>query len=434
MLRRKVTDKLINWKNNRDRKCLVLRGARQIGKTFSVRRFAEENFDVFVEINFLMQPSLKDIFKGNLDIDTLLLTFSVYLPDVKFIPGKTLLFLDEIQECPEAITSLKFWKEDGRFCVIASGSMLGIDYKRPTSYPVGAIEYIDMHPLDFKEFLWASGISDEILHMLRNCFDTFSPVAEPIHKKMMELLRTYLVTGGMPDVVNAFFTEKSVAAADQKQRDILKDYRYDIAHYAKAEDKIKAEKCFFSIAEQLSKENHKFQYSIVEKGGNARKYKNSVDWLSGAFLAYRCINVSKMSMPLESYGDETNFRLYPSDIGLLTGMFDYSLKSGLLSGGVQISHAKGGIYEALVADMLIKNGHDKLYFRRNEQATFEIEFLLETDDGVIPLEVKAGNSRSRSLDSMLKKDEFSYGYKLIGGNVGKAEKKITLPLYMGMFL
>ena len=149
MLRRKVTDKLINWKNNRDRKCLVLRGARQIGKTFSVRRFAEENFDVFVEINFLMQPSLKDIFKGNLDIDTLLLTFSVYLPDVKFIPGKTLLFLDEIQECPEAITSLKFWKEDGRFCVIASGSMLGIDYKRPTSYPVGAIEYIDMHPLDF---------------------------------------------------------------------------------------------------------------------------------------------------------------------------------------------------------------------------------------------------------------------------------------------
>ena len=434
MLRRKVSDDLVKWKNKGDRKCLMLRGARQVGKTFSARAFAEENFEAFIEINFLKQPTLKDIFKGDLDVNSLLKVFSLYLPEARFVPGKTLLFLDEIQECPEAITSLKFWREDGRFCVIASGSMLGIDYKRPTSYPVGSVDYIDMYPLDFREFLWAAGVSDEIIQILKDSFDSLTPVSEPIHKKMTELLRTYLITGGMPDVVNAYFAGNSAADADEKQRAILNDYKYDIAHFAKAEDKIKAEKCYFSIPDQLSKENHKFQYSVVESGGTARKYKNSVDWLSDANLVYRCVNVSKMSVPLASYRDEKNFRLYPSDIGLLTAMFDYSVKAGLMSGSTQIKHAKGGIYEALVADMLIKNGHTDLYFRKNEQATFEMEFLLETEKGVIPVEVKAGNSRSRSLDTMLKKDEYLYGYKLADANVGKAGKKITLPLYMGMFL
>ncbi len=204
---------------------------------------------------------------------------------------KTLLFLDEIQECPEAITSLKFWAQDGRFRVIASGSMLGIDYKRPNSYPVGSVQYIDMHPLNFKEFLWACGINDALIDILYECFVSKCPVSEPIHRQMLNLLKLYMVIGGMPEVVQTYVDTHNMADVDQKQRAILTDYRYDIAHYVPADDKLKAENCYFSIPDQLSKDNHKFQYSAVLKGGNSRKFGNSIDWLVSADLAYYCKSV-----------------------------------------------------------------------------------------------------------------------------------------------
>jgi len=435
-LQRNAYQKLLAWKERTGRKkCLIVRGARQVGKTSLVEYFGESEYDNLVSVNFLKTPRLKSVFASDLVVKTLLLNFSVYLPDAVFEPGHTLLFLDEIQECPEAITSLKFWAEDGRFDIIASGSMLGIDYKRPTSYPVGSVEYLDMTSLSFPEFLRANGIRDEVMQLLRERFAGHEAVPLPIHERMMELLRQYLVVGGMPEAVTAYLEHNSIAAADDVQRRILEDYRYDIAHYAAADEKIKAESCYFSLPRQLGKENHKFQYSVVEKGSNARKYGSSVDWLVQADLAVKVCNVDPIAVPLADHADESNFRLYPTDIGLLTGMLDYSVKASLLDphNDLLAPDTKGGLYEALVADMLYKNGHRRLYFSKNEQGSFELEFLLP-ESGAVPVEVKSGRSRSRSLDNLLKRQEIPYGYKLIDGNVGKADKKITLPLYMAMFL
>ncbi|MCR5632980.1 MAG: AAA family ATPase [Eubacterium sp.] len=436
MLRRDIIDELKKWKDDSKRKCLVIRGARQVGKTYAVQRFGEEEYESFVEINFLENPSMKKIFSGDLDSKTIRTNISLYIPESRVIPGKTCLFLDEIQECPEAITSLKFLAKDKDFDVIASGSMLGIDYKRPTSYPVGSIQYIDMYSLSFKEFLYAAGVTDEIIDSLRSYFENETMVPWAIHDRIMELFRLYIIIGGMPEVVSLYFENNSISDADKKVRGILDDYRYDIAHYAKADVKIKAEECYFSISRQLSKENHKFMYSNVEKGGTARKYGSSIDWLKGAYLIQCVYNTSGYDIPLNTRRIDDNFRVYPTDIGLLMGLFDYSVKEQIihpenkLLGGM----AKGGIYEAVVADMLIKNGHKELFFRKNETSTFEIEFLIEKSEGVIPIEVKAGNSRSKSLDNLLKRDEIPYGYKLIDGNVGISGKKKTMPLYMAMFI
>ncbi len=435
-LRRDITEEFKKWKDNPKHKCLLVRGARQVGKTFAIERFCEKEYDSFIEINFLESPSMKKIFSGNLDAKTIKTNISLYIPGSRFISGKTCLFLDEIQECPEAITALKFLEKEKDFDVITSGSMLGIDYKRPTSYPVGSIQYLDMFSLNFREFLSAAGIADDIIDELKGYYDSRSTVPWAIHDKMMEYLRLYMIIGGMPEVVSLYFETDSLAEADKKVRDILNDYRYDIAHYASADVKIKAESCYFSLSRQLSKENHKFMYSNVEKGGTARKYGSSIDWLEGAYLIKKIYNLSGYDIPLSSKRIDDNFRVYPTDIGLLMGMYDRSIKELILhpDGEKLNSMIKGGLYEAAVADMLIKNGHDDIYFRKDEASSFEIEFFIENEGSAVPIEVKSGRSRSKSLDNILKRDEISYGYKLIDGNIGTSEKKITLPLYMAMFI
>lgn len=438
MLRRKIDTALRQFLSSDEKKCLMVQGARQVGKTFSVDQLGADPtaVDSYISVNFLKNPDLKQIFTGNLDVNSLLLNFSVFMPDKRFIPGRTLLFLDEIQECPEAITSLKFWAEDRRFKVIASGSMLGMDYRRPSSYPVGYVSYLDMYALSFEEFLWAAGIQDTVLAFLRDCFEQRKAVPEPIHHQMMNYLKQYMIIGGMPEVVQTFADSANIAEVDRKQREILRDYRYDIAHYAPAEDKIKAESCYFSLPDQLGKPNHKFQYSVVEKGGNKKKYGSSLDWLANADLIHFCSNVTTVEYPLRNFKEEDNFRIYPGDIGLLIAMYDYSMKQALVSESTILSagQAKGGLYEALVADLLLKNGHEELYFYKNDTTKIEIEFLIPSEKGIIPIEVKAGNNRSKSLDRILKSEEIAEGYKLISGNVGVTGRKITLPLYMAMFI
>ena len=435
-LRRDVTADFRKWKADPNHKCLLVRGARQIGKTYAIERFCEQEYDSFIEINFLESPSMKMIFSGNLDAKTIKTNISLYIPGSRFITGKTCLFIDEIQECPEAITALKFLEKEKDFDIIASGSMLGIDYKRPTSYPVGSIQYIDMFSLSFKEFLYAAGITEDIINELMEYFNSKTIVPWAIHDKMMEYLRLYMIIGGMPEVVKLYFETNSISDADKKIRDILNDYRYDIAHYASADVKIKAESCYFSISKQLSKENHKFMYSNVEKGGNARKFGSSIDWLVGAYLIKKVHNISGYDIPLSSKMIDDNFRIYPTDIGLLLGMYDYSVKELILHPDKDKlnSMIKGGLYESVIADMLIKNGHKRLYFRKDEASSFEIEFFIEAMGNAIPIEVKSGRSRSKSLDNILKRDEISYGYKLTDGNIGVVDKKITLPLYMAMFI
>ena len=330
MLKRNAENILKNWKDREERKCLLVRGARQVGKTFSVENFGRSAYESCITINFLKNPGYKRIFAENLDPKTLLLNIAVYIPEAKLIPERTLIFLDEIQECPEAITSLKFWNEEKRYDVIASGSMLGIDYKRPNSFPVGAIEYLDMTSLSFEEFLWAAGLPGEVIGILKEAFRKKEPVPIPIHERIMQLLRLYGVLGGMPEVLALYFREENIMMADEKQRAILNDYRYDIAHYASADIKAKAEACYFSLPDQLSKENHKFQYSVVEHKGTARKFETSLDWLERAYLICRVSNLNGYDLPLRSSVNPQSFRVYPTDIGLLFAMYSTAMKEMML--------------------------------------------------------------------------------------------------------
>lgn len=441
MLRRKVIDKLRNWKEGRDKKSLIISGARQVGKTYIVRKFGKESYRSFIELNFLENPQLMNIFSGSLSFKTILSNLRLYMPEVEIVEGDTLLFFDEIQECPNAITALKFLTQKKGIDVIATGSALGMAYNRTTSFPVGYVEYLDMYALDFREFLWSRGVGDDLIDELRDYFLNKTVVPSAIHEKMLTFLREYLVIGGMPEAVNAFNVNEDFQAADRVQRTIYRDYLSDIARFAEPADKLKAESCYRAIPLQLGKENHKFQYGIVEKNGTARKFVSSVDWLISAGMAYAVNNVSFVEYPLNAHVMENNFRIYPSDIGLLICTYGFEIKRALLRDTAYetvdeliLKTAKGGIYEALIADILIKNGHDKLFFYRNEPGTVEMEFFIENEDGVIPLEVKAGRTPGKSLTSLLKKEDIKYGYKLACQNIGVAEKKITMPLYLAMFL
>ena len=270
MLQRKIMSVLKNWKQSGKKECPIIHGVRQCGKTFIVRRFAEEYYEHFIEINFIERPEMKQVFSGNLSVDDLIKGIVLYLKDAKFVPGKTLLFLDEIQDCPRARTSLKFWADDGRFDVIASGSLLGMSYKEEVSIPVGYELPIDMYPLDFDEFLLALGVDNDQINDLASYIGGEKAIPDYIHDIFLKYLREFMVVGGMPEVVNGYVTYGNYQNVHQIQQKILRDYQDDIANYAENADRIKARSCYLSIPRQLTKENHKFQYSVVEKKGTAR--------------------------------------------------------------------------------------------------------------------------------------------------------------------
>ena len=441
MLRRKIHQQLLDWKVKKKKKSLIISGARQVGKTFIIREYSKE-YGSFIELNFLENPSLISVFSGDLDVETLLTNLSFYFKKSAFIPGDTLILFDEAQECPQAITSLKFWTSDGRFDVIATGSALGMNYNIPTSYPVGYVEYLDMYSLDFEEFLWANQISDQQIDLLKYHFTERKKVPVFLHEKMMDYLRLYMVIGGMPEVVDTYIQTHDLSEADARQRTIYRDYLYDIARFAQSDIKIKAENCYKSIPLQLSKENHKFQYKIVEHKGTARKFKSSLDWLENAHFIKTVYNVSSLSSPLEAFTIQDNFRLYPTDIGLLICYYDFALKKAILEDktisdlpqSLILKTAKGGLYEALAADFLIKRGYQHIFFYKPVNSTLEIEFLITNQDGIIPIEIKAGRSKTNSLDILLNQASIPFGYKMADQNIGVSEKKITLPLYMLMFL
>ena len=414
---------------------LILQGARQVGKTFAVRAFAKENYDHLLEINFKETPSAADIFRGDLNVKTLLTALRFRYRDIHIEPGRTLLFLDEIQECPEAITSLKFWTQDRRFDVIASGSLLGIDYKRPSSYPVGFVEHLTMTGLDLEEFLWSQGVDESMIQVLRDCFETQRPVPQAIHAEMLRQFRISIALGGMPEVVWKYHETGDFLAVDRIQRDLLQGYLYDIAHYAAPVEKIKAEKCFLSLPRQLlEKENHKFQYKEVEHGGRAQKYYSSLEWLMKADIVYLSHNVNRIRYDLSDDQLVDNFRVYPADISLLMGMRDFDLKRQIVEDSLS-GHTVGGIYECALNDQLHKKG-TQLYFFRDETSRKDIDCLIQRAGQVVPLEYKSRNATSASLNQLMQKEkEIPVAYKLARANVGKSDQRIlTIPHYMIMFL
>lgn len=431
MLKREILQKLQDWKQNKNKKCLIVQGARQIGKTYIIEYFGKNSYENFIELNFVENPSFCKIFEGDLDINTILANFSLYTPFAsKLVPNKTLIFLDEIQACPNARTALKFFAIDKRFDVIASGSLLGISYEKVASYPTGYVEFLDMYPLTFIEFLWANNVSDDVISIIYNCFKNHEKVNDAMNLKLLEYFKQYIVIGGMPEVVNDFVNNHNYENVLKIQRNILIDYQNDIAKYAESTEKVKARACFLSIPAQLSKENKKFLYSVVEKNSKSKKYLGSINWLVDAGIVNMCVNLTTLSLPLVVYAQNDYFKLYMADTGLLVAMLDDGTNAQIIDGDIGIF--KGAIFENVVAQILIAN-HNKLYFYTKNNS-LELDFVVSKNGKIIPIEVKANNNKAKSLALTLKQNPNMTGIKLVYGNVGEKDNLLTLPIYMVMFL
>ncbi len=432
-------DKLLKWKNDKSEECLLIKGARQVGKTYLVRQFGANEYESFIEINFHMQSDLKVIFEGDLSSEEIYKRITANIPGVKLIPGKTLLFLDEIQKCSNARTALKFLAQDKRFDVIASGSLLGLAYGQDAdkevtevdSIPVGYEKPLMMYSLDFEEFLWAYGYGNETIEYLRSFYDSKEKIPPEIKEKYDTILREYLVVGGMPEVVADYTENKDFGKVQEIQDKILSSYADDISQHAKGAEKVKVRKCYDSIPWQLARENKKFKYSAVESKATARKFGDSVQWLHDANMAYICCNTSTPMLPLKAYEKNNEFKLYINDTGLLMALFGFATKQALLNGKL-VGPAKSGIYENFAAETLIKNGYSIHYYKPDDNS--ELEFVIEKNGEIVPIEVKAGNAATKSLNRFIEEFKPSVAYKLISGNIGMNETKLTLPHYLAMFI
>ena len=440
MIKRKMYKYLINWKQKNDKSALIIKGARQVGKSYLVREFGRNEYESYIEINFLKNPLYKNIFKGDLSAEEIFKRLSAYIPNLKIIPFKTLLFLDEIQVCAEARTAVKFLVEDGSVDVISSGSLLGLSYledddknvTEPTSLPVGYEEQITMYSLDFEEFLWAKGYNDDAIAYLKDFYISNKEVPKELNDKYLELFREFMIVGGMPEVVQTFIDTNNFQEASKIQGKILADYQDDISKHAKGQEKIKVRQCYDSIPKQLAKEYKKFQYSVVEKGKTSKKYGGSIKWLCDSSLVNKCSNVNEAYIPLLAYEMDDQFKLYLNDTGLLLYLYGPETKLAILNNTLK-GNAKGGIYENIISESLLKRGY-KLYYYKTQNSSMEIEFVIEKNGEVIPIEVKAGNDSTPSLNSFINKYHPKVSYKFVNGNVGFLDGKKTLPHYMVMFI
>lgn len=432
MLKRKIYQTLLEWKATKHQDCLLIKGARQIGKSFIIREFGKNNYQSVIEINFYEHPEYSRIFDGDLTATEIYKRISLQVPGVNFIEHDTLIFLDEIQHCPNARTAIKFLAIDDRYDVISSGSLLGLHYKDIVSVPVGYETPVDMYSLDFEEFLWAYGYDEKTLDGLKAYLSSKEKIPDTVNAKFHRLIREYLAVGGMPAVVNAFFETNNFQETYKKQLSILSEYETDIKKYAKTTDRQKIRGCYYSIPRQLSKEYTKFQYKTVEPNGSAKKYENALDWLIDAGMIRKVLNVSTPQLPLAGYELPDQFKIYATDIGLATAMFGFQTQIALVEDSLS-GPAKGGIYENLIFDILVKKGY-RLNYIKKPDSTQEIEFLLEQNRAVIPVEVKSKKGETASLNQYLRDWAPSYCYKLTGGNLGESENKLTLPHYLAIFI
>ncbi len=443
MLKRKIYDDLLVWKKRRKeehvKKCLLVKGARQVGKSFIIKEFGKNEYKSFVCIDFFRQPALKSVFNGDLTAEEVLKRLTANIRDFRLVPGDTLIFLDEIQRCGNARTAIKFLAEDLRFDVISSGSLMGLTYgedddedtKVPESVPVGYESQITMYSLDFEEFLWAYGYDETAVSVLRSYYESGETVPESIHNKYESLFREYMVVGGMPEVVFDFVVNKDFNRVNTIQSDIIAEYKDDISKHAKGKEKQLVRMCYDAIPKQLAKELKKFQYSTVERGQTRRKYGGSVQWLKDSEIVNACYNIREPYLPLMANAKDDQFKLYINDTGLLCCMYGFETKLAVLNDTLK-GNARGGIYENVISECLLKRGYTLYYYRPDNE--HEIEFLIEKNGEVVPVEVKAGNNPTPSLNGFIKDFSPSLAYKLIGGRNGKVGVKTTLPHYYVMFI
>ncbi len=432
-LRRKIDQYLVEWKNTPNHLPLIVKGARQIGKTNAIRNFGQNNYKSFIEINFVLNPEYKTIFKKSFQVDEIIKEITLRNPDVNIIPYETLIFFDEMQECVSTATSLKAFREDGRYDVICSGSLMGINYKKIESNSVGNKEDYTLYSLDFEEFLWAKGYKDDVIDDMLKHMLNLEPFSETMYDVMLEIFREYMIIGGMPAIVSRFIETKNFSGILKMQQQILLDYEEDITKYAAGLDQSKILSVYQNIPVFLGNKNKKFQISKIQAGARNREYIGVMNWLTRAGIINVCYSLNQLGLPLKGNYNPNIYRIYFGDTGLLIGSLDEESQDDLRK-NQNFNAYKGAIYENVIADMLVKEGYD-LYFYKNEKGTIEMDFFIRDANYLIPLEVKANDNATVSLNNLIDNcKDINYGIKLCNKNIGFNGKFYTFPYFTTFLL
>lgn len=434
-LKRKIDGFLKEWKNDQDRKPLVVKGSRQVGKTESIRKFGIENYDHIVEINFVEEPKYKLITEDGYKAADVIKNISRMDPSKQFVKGKTLIFFDELQEFPEIATTLKFFYQDGRFDVICSGSMLGIHYGRIESNSVGYKTDYEMYSFDFQEFLWAKGYEDSFAEDLLEHMLALVPFNDVELSVCRGLFLDFCILGGMPAVLREYIVKGTFEGSLAIQRQLLVDYEEDVRKYAEGMDQARILNVFRQIPVQLAKDNKKFQISKVASGARFKDYRGCIEWLADAGVVNVCHCLNYPELPLKGNFDETKYKLYFADSGLLVAMLDEEAQDDLRANR-NLGVYKGALYENIVGEALVKSGYGLYYYKR-EDSTLEEDFFVRTAQDLIPIEVKAVNGRAKSLRTLISSDKYEdihYGIKFTGGNIGYENGVYTFPYFCAFLL
>lgn len=434
-LKRKIDDFLIQWKANPDKKPLIIKGARQVGKTESIKHFADGNYESIININFVEEPKYKGITDDGFKVENIIKNISRIDPSKRFIEHKTLIFFDELQDFPQIATALKFFKLDGRFDVICSGSLLGINYKQIESNSVGYKTDYEMFSMDFEEFLWAKGYGNDFVDDILNHMQTLTPFNNLEMSLLSDLFLDFSILGGMPAVVKSYIKNNSFEGTLEIQRQLISDYKEDIRKYADGMDQTRILNVFNQIPTQLAKDNKKFQISKVASGARFKDYRGCIEWLNDAGLINICYCMNFPELPLKGNYDETKYKIYFKDSGLLVSLLDDEAQDDLRA-NKNLGVYKGALYENIVGEALSKCGYGLYYYRR-EDSTLEEDFFVRTSENLIPIEVKATSGKAKSLSSLIKGDKYSdinYGIKLCLKNIGYENNVYTFPYFCAFLL
>ncbi len=436
LLRRKIDAVLAAWKQNPQRKPLIVKGARQIGKTISIRAFGQANYESVIEINFVLQKKFRSIFDDGYEVDTIIKNISLLEPSWKFIPHRTLIFFDELQKCPDCATSLKSFNADPRYDVICSGSLMGIYYEEIESNAVGNKEDYEMHSMDFEEFLWARGYSETQVEDLYTHMANLTPFSELELSTYMDIFRDYLTIGGMPEVVKMYIDNGHFGGTLKLLRQLLLDYEEDITKYAKESDKAKILAVYRHISTFLAKTSKKYQITKVARGARNREYIGAVEWLEKAGVVNVCYRLSSPELPLKGNYDSDAYKVYYHDTGLLIASLDEEAQEDLRA-NKNFGTYKGAIYENIVGEMLRKSGYEQLYYYTNDSPALEMDFFVRDSDSLIPVEVKAKDGATASLNHLIdwpSYPDISYGVKFGYKNIGWGGKFYTFPYFLAFLL
>ena len=445
MFKRKIMNEILKWEDSLKikKRALVIKGLRQVGKTTIVKKYCEKKYNNVIYINFMDNTSLKKIFDNDLVVNDIVRDLSAAIPTAKFVPNETVIIFDEIQECANARSAIKPFMIDGRYDIIATGSLIGLrgyNKKKSKGVPTGFEYTITMYPMDFEEYLYAKGINDDLLDYIKNCFIKKEKVSDSINSSFMNYFKEYLCVGGMPDVVDLFLKTNDLNQVYDLQRNILEQYKDDFGKHLDENEEETINKIeltrimavYNSIPNQLAKENKKFKYSEITKNARAREYYDSIIWLKEFGLINICNNLSTLELPLDAYKVDDEFKIYVADTGLFVAMLEKGTTNNILNGDLKIY--KGAIFENIISDAFSKIGKNLYYY--SETRGLEIDFISKYDNELTLIEVKAKNGNAKSLKEILGSDKYNVNksFKLIDGNISVQDKIITIPLYMAYLI